>query len=116
MPSARSRFRAFLSMLLCNILFCTSALTAAAWTPTQADLDTALKSAGETWGYSIAGKIHVDMEPLSPCRANADQSANVNVETTATTTTTQSEPDEPPVVSTTYAYTYTVHVNANCKW
>jgi Matrixin len=78
----------------------------------QVDLDTALKSAERTWGYSVAEKIHVDMEPLNPCRAT-DHAAIVNVQTTTTTTTT-GEPAAPPVVSTVYAYT--IHVNSNCKW
>jgi hypothetical protein len=53
------------------------------------------------------------MEPLNPCRADADQSAITHVQTTTTTTTTSGNA-APPVVST--FYTYAIRVNSNCKW
>src|SRR5690348_4467689 len=87
--------KSFVSTLL---LWPVAAASAVSWRPAQADLETALKSAEGIWEHSIDEKIHIDMEPLNPCRANADQSAVVNIQST-TITTTVPAPD-PPVVST----------------
>src|SRR5438477_10294976 len=92
-----------LKLLFRALILCPAAtITAATWIPTQADLESALKSAEGTWGYSIADKIHIGMEPLNACRADADQSAITNVQTTTTTTTSGNA--APPVVSTFYTY------------
>jgi hypothetical protein len=105
-----------MKLFLSALIFCPAAAIAAAWTPARADLEAALNSARETWGYTITEKIQIGMEPLNPCRADTEQSAITNVQTTTTitTTTTNGEPAAAPVART--AHSYTIRVNSNCRW